>query len=457
MTPEPHLKPRILLVDHDATEAGRISRFLQGEGCEVVSARTGEEAFNVLDDQGIDAIVTEAASSGIDGLRLMQVARRRDPETCVVLISDPDTVGIASRAVLDGAYDYQMRPLNLEKILAAVRRGQKVRGLVAEINDLRRRLDKKYGLQNIIGNSPAMAAVLARILQAAPTDATVLITGETGTGKELVGTALHQNSPRRNGPMIKLHCGDLSEGLVESELFGHEQGAFTGAIASRQGRFEAADGGTLFLDEVGELSASTQVKLLRVLQEREFTRVGGERPIRVDVRLIAATNHDLRGMVAGGLFREDLFYRLNVVSIEMPALRHRPQDIRPLAEHLLHEVAEAYGRRTSGFTSRAMSRMLRYRWPGNVRELKNVVTGMIINADGDRPLDVEDLPPALQEIPDEEGSLSIPLGTPLEEVERRLIESTLRASDFDLGRTAEVLGISLRTLYRRIADYQLIR
>lgn len=446
--------PRVLLLDRDIAEAGRVARFLEGEGFEVVPARTSEQAFNVLDDQAVDAIVAEVRGATADGIRLMHVARRRDPEVCVILIAEPSEVGMATQAMMEGAYDYQTRPLNMEKILAVLRRSRRVRELVAEVSELNRRLDRKYGLRGIIGNSAPISAVITRILQVAPTEATVLITGETGTGKELVGTAIHQNSARRGGPLIKLHCADLSEGLVESELFGHEAGAFTGAAGSRKGRFELADGGTLLLDEVSELTPGTQAKLLRVLQEREFVRVGGDRPVRVDVRLVAATNQDLKLLVQERRFREDLYYRLNVVAIEMPALRHRPQDIPLLADQFLREAVSAYGRQVTGFTTRALNRLWRYAWPGNVRELKNVVTGMVINARDGRSLDVEDLPLALRSLPDEGKTLQIPIGMTWAEVERRIIEATLKSVDLDVRAAAKALGLSVRTLYRRMNQYR---
>jgi two-component system response regulator HydG len=338
--------------------------------------------------------------------------------------------------------------------LATLRRARRIRELIVQVHELNRRLDRKYGVRNIVGASPALAAVLEKIQQAAPTDATVLISGETGTGKELVATALHQNSPRRNGPWIQLHCGDLSEGLVETELFGHEKGAFTGAVQARKGRFELAHGGTLFLDEVGELTPGTQVRLLRVLEEREFLPVGADRPVRVDVRVVAATNRDLRRLVAQGVFREDLYYRLNVISIELPALRHRPQDVPLLAEHFLREAADAHGKSIPGFSPAALARLGRHAWPDNVRELKNAILGMVIHAAGGRALDVGDLPPPLQALPDEGRGILIPLGTPLAEVERRLIEAHLREVGDDFRQAAASLGISLRTVYRRISEYR---
>jgi DNA-binding NtrC family response regulator len=448
------MRPRFLLALRRGEEAARVARFLEGEGYEVLRASTGEQAYNILEGAAVDGLLADVRAPGLDGLRLMSVARQHDPEVCVVLAAGPDESALEARALLDGADDFQGRPLAPERVLAALRRTRRKRELIAEVNGLQRRLDEKYGLRNIIGTSPAISRVLDRIRQVGPTEATVLITGETGSGKELVAAALHQSSTRRNGPLVKLHCGDLAVGLVESELFGHEKGAFTGAVAARRGRFELADGGTLFLDEVGELAPGTQVRLLRVLQDREVMRVGGEQSIRVDTRVLAATNRDLKQLVADGLFREDLYYRLNVVAIDMPALRHRVQDIPPLAEHFLREAAAVAGKKSPGISPAVLHRLGRYGWPGNVRELKNVMTNMAISAEAGHPLEVADLPPFLQALPEEGKTLLIPLGMPLAEVERRLIEATLREHDGDLHGTARALGVSLRTLYRRIGEYR---
>mgnify|MGYP000849823420 CR=1 FL=1 len=454
---EPILRSRVLLADRDRREAEGIRRALETSRYEVIHSESMEGAHNVLAQSAVPALICETRSAGIDGLRLLQAALERDPESCVILIADANTVGAATRGVLEGAADYQVRPVNLDKIRAVLRRNERLRGLVAEVLELNRRLDAKYGLGDIVGSSPALSAVVQRLLQVAPTDATVLITGETGSGKELIGTAIHQNSSRRKAALIKLHCGDLTEGLVESELFGHVKGAFTGAVADRKGRFELADKGTLFLDEVGELSPATQVKLLRVLQDGEIVRVGAERSIKVDVRLIAATNRDLRLLVERGEFREDLFYRLNVVSIQIPPLRQRPQDIPLLADHFLREAATAYRRRISGITRRALHRMVRYPWPGNVRELKNVMISMTVKGTDGQPLDVEDLPAPIRAMPEEGLDILVPVGVTWAEAERRIIEATLKSVDYDLDAAARTLDVSKRTLYRRLREYRSAR
>jgi len=427
---------------------------LESEGFEVTVVADDVRAYNALDEGSWDALVTETRSARIDGIRLLQVARRTNPDLCAVLIAEQDQIDVATHALFEGAHDHQTRPLNLDKLIAVLRRAEETARLRGRIQELNRRLDRKYGLHNIVGNSAAIAAILAKVPQIGASDATVLILGETGSGKELLATALHQNSKRRNAPLIKLHCGDLSEGLIESELFGHEKGAFTGAVQSRAGRFEMADGGTLFLDELGDLSLSTQAKLLRFIQERELTRLGAERPIRVDVRLIVSTQRDLRAEIEAGRFREDLFYRINVVTLELPPLRQRRQDIPVLVDHFLREAASSAGTPVATATPAVMSRLLRYSWPGNVRELKNTITGMVLSADPDAPLEVGDLPPQLQELPDPSEGIWIPLGTSAEEAERRVIEATFKSVDGDMFRAAQVLGVSLRTLYRRLNIYR---
>lgn len=444
---------RVLIVDEERAEARRLARQLEGAGYETTVLADGEGAYNLLDEQPVDGVICQARGGRVDGVRLLSIARRRNPDTCGILIAEASEVDAATRALSEGAHDFQTRPLNFDKIVAVLRRAEQWSSLRARVNELERRLDRKFGLHNFVGNSAAMASVVAKILQIAPTDTTVLITGETGTGKELVATALHQNSGRRHAPFVKLHCGDLAEGLVESELFGHERGAFSGAVTARKGRFELADGGSLLLDGVSELSAGVQAKLLRVLEAGEFMKVGGDRSIRADVRLIGTTSRDLRELVAAGQFREDLFYRLNVVTIEMPPLRHRRQDVPLYIEHFLREAAGETGRPQPVVAPRAMGRLVRYGWPGNVRELKNTMTGLVLAADATRPIDVDDLPPAIRVIPDEGPGLWIPVGTSLAEVERRLIDATFESTNSDRLETARLLGLSLRTLARRLAAY----
>jgi DNA-binding NtrC family response regulator len=354
----------------------------------------------------------------------------------------------------EGAYDFQTRPINLEKLVAVIRKGLEHRRLAVEVADLTRRLDKKFGFHNILGNSTPMAQVFKKIMQIAPTRATVLLQGETGTGKDLVANAIHHNSPRRNAPFVKLNCAALAEGVVESELFGHERGAFTGALQTRKGRFEIADGGTLFLDEVGTLSPPLQAKLLRVLEKQEFERVGGSRTLRVDVRLVAATNEDLKNRVDRGSFREDLYYRLNVVKIEIPPLRQRRRDIPLLISHFLEEANREHGKSVTGLTRRAMDRLQQYPWPGNVRELKNVVTGMVLEQ-GTGKGDLDSLPGEVRSAPPPMSDLHLRVGMSMKEVEKTVIQETLARCDWNRHKTASILGIGLRTLYRKINEYGL--
>jgi transcriptional regulator with PAS, ATPase and Fis domain len=318
---------------------------------------------------------------------------------------------------------------------------------------MEQRLDRKFGFERLIGNTPEMAALAARIRQIAPADTTVLITGETGSGKELVAQALHQHSSRRNEVFVKLNCAALAEGVIESELFGHEKGSFSGAFERRKGRFELADGGTLFLDEISELSLRTQVKLLRVLQTGEFERVGGQETLRVDVRALCATNRDLRVEVAAGRFREDLFFRLNVIPVHLPPLRERRADIPLFVDAFLKEFNEKHGRRVAGVTRGLLRELTAYAWPGNVRELRNVMEGMVVLAQGRGALGVDDLPAEMRDRPSQGTDIGARAGMSMAEIEKRALEATLRLTGGDKQRAAAILGIGLRTLYRKIKEY----
>jgi transcriptional regulator with PAS, ATPase and Fis domain len=346
----------------------------------------------------------------------------------------------------------------LEKIEAVMERGLSLQRLAIEVTDLHRRLDQRYGFPSLIGNSRGIVRVYDKIRQIAPTRATVLIQGETGTGKGLVAQTLHQNSPRRDALFVTLNCASLAEGVIESELFGHERGAFTGAVQTHKGRFEIADGGTLFLDEVSEMSPATQAKLLRVLEDREFERVGGARSIKVDVRLIAASNRDLEQCVSAGKFREDLFFRLKVVTLKLPPLRERKQDIPRLVEVFIREFNVEHDKSITGISRGAMDLLMQYHWPGNIRELKNTIEGMVVLSSSGRMLDVSDLPEhildqARAERPD--GDIHIRVGMTMEEIEKIAIEHTLRSVGYDKQKAAEILDIGLRTLYRKQKRYRL--
>jgi DNA-binding NtrC family response regulator len=444
-------KGRILVVDDEANARTALAELLREEGYVVETAADGFKALPKLEEFAPDLLLTDLRMPGMDGLELMRKARDLDPETVVVLMTAHGAVDSAVAAMRQGAADYLAKPVNLDELIIVLERELERRRLRAEAGQLRERLSEKHRISSLIGTSPAMQEVFDTILQVAPSRASVLITGESGTGKELVAAALHEHSPRARGPFVKLHCAALAETLLESELFGHERGSFTGAVARRDGRFQQAHGGTLFLDEIGEISPAIQVKLLRFLQEHEFERVGGNQTIKVDVRVVAATNRDLLARVKQGLFREDLYYRLNVVSIEMPALRTRVSDIPLLATHFLARYAKENGKPITGFADAALERLTRYHWPGNVRELENAIERAVVvcRADKVRP---EDLSSAIVPAQTAEGAPPIP-GTTLAELERYAILKTLEQTGGATSRAAEMLGISPRKIQYKLHEY----
>jgi DNA-binding NtrC family response regulator len=446
-------KPTVLVVDRETDATRALTAFLSRSDLGVVWARDGESAFHALDDERVDCLVTELRIHRIDGMAVLRRARERNPDVCAVLVTEGGDVEMAVEAMRQGAYDFQTKPLNLAKLLEVLRRGLSHQQLAARVAEAEERLDERFGVQSLTGHSRAITRVTEQIRHLASTRATVLIEGETGTGKTLVAQAIHQNSPRKGERFVWVNCGALAEGVIESELFGHERGAFTGATSMRRGRFELADGGTLFLDEISEAPPGVQVKLLRVLQDREFERVGGQDTLRVDVRLVAATNRDLAAEVKAGRFREDLYYRLSVVRISLPPLRGRREDIPLLAESFLREFNRDHGRKVTGMTRGMLERLVSYPWPGNVRELRNHVEGMVVFADGKRPLDLADLPPALREVESDRRLLQVTVGMTVEETERQLIAATLQHTGHDKPRAAAMLGIGLRTLYRKIKEY----
>jgi len=372
-----------------------------------------------------------------------------------VVIAAGAEIEMAVEAMRQGAYDFQVKPLNLDKLLAVLTRGLTHQALAARVAEIEGQLEERLGFERFTGRSRAIQRVMDQVRQIAPTRATVLLEGETGTGKGLVAQAIHQNSPRRSERFVWLNCGALAEGVIDSELFGHERGAFTGATSMRRGRFEMADGGTLFLDEISETPPTVQVKLLRVIQDRAFERVGGGDTLTADVRLVAASNRDLAEHVRTGRFREDLFHRLNVVRVHMPPLRERREDIPLLVESFIREFNREHGRRITGITRGALERLMRSPWPGNVRELKNAIEGMIVFAVGRRALDLSDLPDSFRETEIQGEALRLAVGMSVEEAEHDLIAATLRHTAQDKPRAAAMLGIGLRTLYRKIKQYGL--
>jgi len=452
MTREPR-KGRILVADDEVNARTALAELLRDEGYEVETAADAFKALGKYAEFAPQVVLTDLKMPGMDGIELVKRIRGQPDPAAVVVMTAFGAVQSAVEAMRAGAVEYLTKPLNFEELVLVLDHVLDHQRLAAEARQLRARLDDRYARHNIIGSAPAMKWVFEVIDQVAPSRATVLITGESGTGKELVAAAIHQRSPRANGPFVKVHCAALAESLLESELFGHERGAFTGAVARREGRFSLADGGTLFLDEIGEISPSIQVKLLRFLQEHEFERVGGDRSIEVDVRVIAATNRDLAQRVKDGRFREDLYYRLNVVTLEMPPLRERKSDIPALAQFFFERFVKENGKQLEGFTVEALDLLTRHDWPGNVRELENAVERAVVMAQGPR-VEARHLPPTV--VPraglETEGKLAVP-GATLEEMERYMILATLEATGGSTSKAAEMLGISVRKIQYKLHEY----
>ena len=444
-------KARILVVDDEANARTALAELLKQEGYAAEMASDGFKAVAKLAEFEPDLVLTDLKMPGMDGVELLRKVKERDPETPVVVMTAFGAVETAVAAMREGAAHYLTKPLNTDELFLLPERALGHKRLRREAAERRGPLRQRYGFDNIVGSSPEMQRVFKSVSQIAPSRATVLITGESGTGKELVAAAIHHHSPRASGPFVRLHCAALAETLLESELFGHERGAYTGADRRREGRFEQADGGTLFLDEIGEIPPSTQVKLLRVLQEREFERVGGNQTLRVDVRVIAATNRDLKEMVAAGKFREDLYYRLNVINLHLPSLRERPSDIPALAAAFLKRYAEENGKAVTKISDAALLQLANYGWPGNVRELENVIERAVVLAEGDT-IEPSHLPPELSVTTRRTGLLAIP-GATMEELERYAILQTLEAVGGSTAKAAEMLGISVRKIQYKLQEY----
>ncbi len=451
-------EPLVLVVDDEESIREGLRNLLELEGFSVETAADGREALHKTAEFLPDAAVVDLKMPNMDGHTFLKEVKHIDPELPVIFLTGHGTIEDAVKAMQNGAYDFITKPPNTNHLILLIKRAINERNLKRENKQLKERIREKTGLEKIVGESPAIRKVKEQIKLIAPTDATVLITGESGTGKELVAEAIHQLSPRRNGPFVKVSCAALPETLLESELFGHEKGAFTGAVSSRKGRFELANGGTIFLDEIGEISPRVQVKLLRVIQEKEFERVGGEKTIKVDIRIITATNRDLEKEVKKGNFREDLYYRLRVINIHLPPLRERKEDIPLLLNHFLEEFSKRYSRNIKGFTQKAVEILTSYDWPGNIRELQNVVESCVVLAQGEW-IDEDDLPSFIKRTPHpaeetEEGDyIKIPIGTPLKEVEKRVIVETLLKNNGNKAQTARQLGIGRKTLFRKLEEF----
>jgi two-component system response regulator HydG len=448
-------EPTILLVDDDERLRRAAGKVLAAAGYRVVSASSGREALEKLQEHPVALAICDLRLPDLDGIALLQQARRLRPDTEVVMITGHGSVETAVEAMRLGAYDFIEKPVDSTGLLKVVGKALERQHLSRENKRLRRELDQGRGLVALMGASPAMQAVKALIRQAAPTDVNVLIQGESGTGKELVADALHSLSGRSDGPLVKISCAAIPENLLESELFGHERGAFTGAAAAKPGKFELADGGTLLLDEIAEMSPSLQAKLLRVLQDGRFQRLGGTKELQADVRLLAATHADIPQALAEGKFRSDLYYRINTLQISLPALCDRREDIPLLARHFLSRAAAAMSKPVRTISPRAEDQLLAHSWPGNVRELEHVIQRAVALASGDAitgftfaPVMTGAAERALAIGP----HLSLPIGTTLDEATKRLIQTTVEQCDGNKLKAARILGIPPRTMYRHFAD-----
>lgn len=454
---------RVLVVDDDEGHAQAVADSLERINCECKVATSGEAGSQMISSESWDVVVTDLQMGNVDGIEILRHAKEELPDAEVIVLTGHGSITSAVTAMQHGAYTYLTKPLDIGELRSAVEKAAARLRLIRRNAELRRSLEERFGFEGVIGNSPQMHRIIDILKNVAPTDTTVLIQGENGTGKELVAKALHHNSPRKSKPFVPLNISALPDSTLESELFGHEQGAFTGASGRRVGKFEYANGGTLFLDEVGEMPMDTQVKLLRVLEDRRITRLGANDEMTINVRLVAATNANLKKMVEDGLFREDLYYRLNVVSLQLPPLRERPADIPLLMEHFLKEMTRKTGREVTGFSRTARRAILSYNWPGNIRQLRNSIESMVV-MDTDGLLDVDDLPPEIAPLAESEDTLAEVegisgadslIGRPMDEVEKYYIQRALELTDGNREETSRLLGIGERTLYRKINGYGL--
>jgi len=446
-------RPSILIVDDERNTREGLERALR-EKYDVFTAEDGARGAQLLEANSIDVLLTDLRMPGDDGMKLLRRAQTLTNPPVSIMMTAYGSIEGAVAAMQAGAYHYIPKPVNLDELEIVLQRAFASRRIEAENVNLREQLDRKFGMENIIGRSPAMMQVFEIVQQVAPTRATVLITGETGTGKELIAQAIHNLSSRKTQPFIAVHAAALPSTLLESELFGHEKGAFTGAVERRSGRFETADGGTLFLDEVGELEPAMQVKLLRVLEERSFERVGSSKTMEVDVRLVAATNKDLKKQVTEGKFRDDLFYRLSVVAVNLPPLRERRDDIPLLALAFLKQCAEENGKPAREVTQEAMNILMAYDWPGNVRELRNAMEQMVVLGREER-LTLRDVPATIRGAADLSKIIVVCPGMTVEEAEKQLIIQALKEMEGNRTKAADKIGMSRRTIHRKIKQYGL--
>jgi two-component system response regulator HydG len=451
-------KSIILVVDDDDAHRTMLRTLMGGWGYDVSEADDGASAIEKVKAQSYDLVLMDVRMVKVSGLEALDKIKAYNPAIPVIIMTAYSSVETAIEALKQGAHDYLTKPLDFEKLKITIERSMEHTRLKEENRLLKESLGKQFDRQNIIGQSPAMTRLLETVAQVAPSEATVLITGESGTGKELIAGAIHFNSHRKEGPFVKINCAAITETLLESELFGHEKGAFTGADRRKEGRFFQAHAGSLFLDEVSEMSLTMQVKLLRVVQEREFTRVGGEKTIQVDVRVIAATNKNLIDLIGKGTFREDLYYRLNVVGMEIPSLRQRREDIPLLAQHFLKTFSAKNQKDIKGFTPQAMDHLIKYNWPGNVRELMNAVERAVVLARSDYLAEedfliIQNTLTKDEEISQEAEQIYLEGDVSLEEIEKVTILKTLEAAHGNKSETARRLGITRKTLHKKLKTY----
>jgi DNA-binding NtrC family response regulator len=453
-------KIRIMVIDDEPLMRVTIRDALTAEGYKVVTAETGRKGLDLFRNNQTDILITDLKLPDMDGIQILKEVKTRNPEAQVIVITAYGSVDSAVTAMKEGASDYLTKPFSMDELLLIAKRLVRIKQLEEENLLLRKKVEERYGLEGLVGKSPQMLKIYDLIETVSQTDTTVLINGESGTGKELVANAIHLRSLRKNGPFIKVNCAALPETLLESELFGHEKGAFTGAIKQRKGRFEMADGGTLFLDEIGDISPVVQVRLLRVLQERQFERVGGNETLSVDVRLICATQRDLKEEIRKGSFREDLYYRLNVVPMHLPPLRERREDILLLSDHFMNKFSQKMGKEITGLSEEAKTILLKYTFPGNIRELENILERAIALIKG-KIIQAYDLPEEVcgQTSPVRDVCEKIrgskPLASAVSLFEKEYIQSVLEKTKGKKGQAAEILGISRKTLWEKIKELEI--
>ena len=441
----------ILIIDDEKNIREGLSAALELDGYAVRRAANGAEGLALIERGDIDLVITDLRMPGISGEEVLARVRGESPGIPVIVLTGHGSIDTAVDAMRNGAYDFLTKPLNIDRLSLIVKRALAGRELEIRHSSLQQELEERASFESIIGKSAEMQRIFRMVRKAASSRASVLITGESGTGKELIANALHNLSPRKGRPFVKVHCAALSETLLESELFGHEKGAFTGAAARKRGRFELANTGTIFLDEIGEINQNVQIKILRVLQDRRFERVGGEETLEVDVRVVAATNRNLEEEIARGRFREDLFYRLNVVHIQVPPLRDRKDDIPLMLSAFLDEFNRENSKSITGFDARSRSALYKCDWPGNIRQLRNCVESAVVMCSGPE-ITLEDLPPTVRGAA-ESNVIQVPVGITMAEAERIIIRQNLAANQGNKSRTADILGIGRKTLHRKLEEY----